>query len=209
MMRVSRGEHETHNLNLAKAGAGKCEGLASIAAEVAAWPSIGRHANARVCGKLRSHTNANRQLSMQRRHLCAGILGGIAVPAWRVTAAMPNKAINSNGLSYAQAHLVEPPSRLLFISGQVPADAQGKVPARFEDQCRLAWRNVETQLVAAGMTLTDLVKVTVFLSDRQYRAANAVVRKEVLGAHAPALTIIITGIYDEEWLLEIEAVAAT
>ena len=43
---------------------------------------------------------------------------------------------------------------------------------------------------------------------RQYRAANAAVRKEVLGAHAPALTIIITGIYDEEWLLEIEAIAA-
>lgn len=46
------------------------------------------------------------------------------------------------------------------------------------------------------------------LSDRQYRAANAAVRKEVLGAHTPALTIIITGIYDEEWLLEIEAIAA-
>ena len=28
------------------------------------------------------------------------------------------------------------------------------------------------------------------------------------GAHAPALTIIITGIYAEEWLLEIEAIAA-
>ena len=56
--------------------------------------------------------------------------------------------------------------------------------------------------------VTDLVKVTVFLCDRQYRAANAAVRKEVLGAHAPALTIIITGIYDEAWLLEIEAIAA-
>ncbi|HEY0683415.1 MAG TPA: RidA family protein [Steroidobacter sp.] len=121
---------------------------------------------------------------------------------------MPNKAINSNGHSYAQACLIERPSRLLFISGQVPADADGKVPARFDDQCRLAWRNVETQLVAAGMTLADLVKVTVFLSDRQYRAANAAVRKEVLGSHTPALTIVITGIYDEEWLLEIEAVAA-
>jgi enamine deaminase RidA (YjgF/YER057c/UK114 family) len=58
------------------------------------------------------------------------------------------------------------------------------------------------------MALSDLVKVTVFLSDRQYRAANAAVRKEVLGTHTPALTIIITGIYDEEWLLEIEAIAA-
>jgi hypothetical protein len=31
---------------------------------------------------------------------------------------------------------------------------------------------------------------------------------EALGMHAPALTVVITGIFDEEWLLEIEAVAA-
>lgn len=122
---------------------------------------------------------------------------------------MPGKAINASGLSYAQASLIEQPTRLLFISGQVPADQAGHVPARFEDQCRLAWRNIETQLAAAGMTLSDLVKVTVFLSDRQYRAANAAVRQEVLGTQAPALTIIITGIYDAAWLLEIEAIAAT
>ena len=121
---------------------------------------------------------------------------------------MPNKAINASDHAYAHAQLVSSPSRWLFVSGQVPEDAEGKVPKTFEDQCRLAWRNVQTQLEAGGMTLTDLVKVTIFLSDRQYRAANAAVRKAVLGAHTPALTIIITGIYDEAWLLEIEAIAA-
>ena len=129
-------------------------------------------------------------------------------PGSMMATAMPSKAIHPTGLSYAQACLIERPSRVLFISGQVPADAEGRVPVRFEDQCRLAWRNVEAQLTAAGMALTDLVKVTVFLADRQYRAANAAVRREVLGDHAPALTIIITGIYDVEWLLEIEAIAA-
>jgi 2-iminobutanoate/2-iminopropanoate deaminase len=53
-----------------------------------------------------------------------------------------------------------------------------------------------------------LTKVTIFLSDRRYREANARIRHEILGDHSPALTIIITGIYDETWLLEIEAVAA-
>lgn len=146
---------------------------------------------------------------MQRRHVCASILGGVVFPVSMVAAAMRSKPIDSSGLSYAQAFLIEQPTRLLFVSGQVPADAAGKVPQGFAEQCRLVWRNIEAQLTAAGMKLTDLVKVTVFLSDRQYRAANAAVRKEVLGAHAPALTIIITGIYDEEWLLEIEAIAAT
>ena len=58
------------------------------------------------------------------------------------------------------------------------------------------------------MALGNLVKVTVFLSDRKYREANSRIRKELLGQISPALTIIITGIYDEKWLLEIEAIAA-
>jgi len=136
------------------------------------------------------------------------MLGGALFPASMVTAAMQIRPIDASGLSYAQALLVERPGRLLFVSGQVPADAEGRVPERFEDQCRLVWRNIEARLASAGMKLTDLVKVTVFLADRQYRAANAAVRKEVLGAHSPALTIVIAGIYDEEWLLEIEAIAA-
>jgi len=146
-------------------------------------------------------------MSISRRLLCAG-LGGVAFPISSVSAAMPSKAINATNRSYAQACLIESPARWLFVSGQVPADTNQQVPTKFEDQCRLAWRNVETQLKAAGMTSANLVKVTVFLSDRQYRDANAAVRMEVLGPHTPALTIVITGIYDEAWLLEIEAVAA-
>lgn len=145
---------------------------------------------------------------MQRRSFCSGLLGGAVLSQARMLCAMPNKPINANAHSYAQAQLVSEPTRWLLISGQVPADAQGNVPKTFEEQCRLAWHNVQTQLGAAGMALSDLVKVTVFLADRKYRAANAAVRKQVLGAHTPALTIIITGIYDEEWLLEIEAIAA-
>jgi 2-iminobutanoate/2-iminopropanoate deaminase len=127
------------------------------------------------------------------------------------TAAAPqarHRALNPTTVSYCQAHEVSGHARLLFISGQVPADADGQVPADFKAQCRLAWANVQAQLKAADMTLDDLVKVTVFLADRRHRQANYEVRHEILGARSPALTIIITGIYDKAWLLEIEAVAA-
>ncbi|MFC7266279.1 RidA family protein [Streptomyces lutosisoli] len=110
--------------------------------------------------------------------------------------------------SYGQGALVTDVARLVFISGQVPEDNDGRVPDDFDDQCRLAWRNVLSVLAAADMTVRNLAKVTVFLSDRRYREANARIRHEILGDHSPALTIIITGIYDEAWLLEIEAVAA-
>lgn len=62
-------------------------------------------------------------------------------------------------------------------------------------------------LAEAGMTVRNLAKVTVYLSDRRYRAVNSEIRHDVLGDHRPAVTIIITGIYDESWLLEIEAIA--
>jgi 2-iminobutanoate/2-iminopropanoate deaminase len=122
--------------------------------------------------------------------------------------AASHRILNPSTASYCQAHEVSAFSRLLFVSGQVPADVSGKVPADFRSQCRLAWTNVQTQLAAADMTLDDIVKVTIFLSDRRWRGENAEVRREVLGTRSPALTIIITGIYDEAWLLEIEAVAA-
>jgi 2-iminobutanoate/2-iminopropanoate deaminase len=130
--------------------------------------------------------------------------GGAADPAPRAR----HRPHSPTTLSYCQAHEVSGASRLLFISGQVPADAAGQVPGDFQAQCRLAWANVVAQLDAAGMTLDDLVKVTVFLSDRRYRQENYEVRNQLLGARLPALTIIITGIYDPAWLLEIEAVAA-
>ncbi len=121
---------------------------------------------------------------------------------------MQHRPVNPSDNSYAQAHEVTDLARLLFVSGQVPADDEGKVPADFAAQCRLTWANVERQLHAGGMTLDNIVKVTTFLSDRRYRRENYEVRKAVLGPRQPAITILIAGIYDEAWLLEIEVVAA-
>jgi hypothetical protein len=50
--------------------------------------------------------------------------------------------------------------------------------------------------------------VTIFLSDRKYIADYRKTRDEALGGRRIALTTIISGIFDERWLLEIEAVAA-
>jgi hypothetical protein len=50
-------------------------------------------------------------------------------------------------------------------------------------------------------------KVALFRSDRRYTHQSAGLRKSVLGPREPALTIVITGVYDARWLLEIEAIA--
>ena len=110
--------------------------------------------------------------------------------------------------SYAQAVRVGGPCELLFVSGQIPVDADGVVPDDFAEQCRQVWRNVEAQLRAAGLAISDIVKVTTYLSDRQYAAENSVIRHEMLLGLTPALTVIIADIYDPAWLLEIEVIAA-
>lgn len=108
---------------------------------------------------------------------------------------------------YAQAVAVSGATRRLYISGQVPETKDGAVPAAFPAQAKLAWANLLAQLDAAGMAIEHLVKVTIFLSDRKYSAENRQARQDALGAHFPALTVIITGIFDKSWLLEIEAIA--
>jgi enamine deaminase RidA (YjgF/YER057c/UK114 family) len=110
--------------------------------------------------------------------------------------------------SYPQAVEVTGPTRWLYLSGQIPVAPDGALAADFTGQCDQVWTNIETQLAAAGMSLDNLVKVTTFLSDRSYALENREVRIRRLAGRQPALTVIVTGIFDEAWLVEIEAVAA-
>ncbi|WP_313526835.1 RidA family protein [Shinella sp.] len=109
---------------------------------------------------------------------------------------------------YSQAVKLTDFKTLLFISGQIPVSDDDKVPESFEDQARLVWRNIDAQLKAAGMSKADLVKVTTFLADRHHTMANREIRSEYLGSVAPAMSVVIAAIFDEKWLLEVEAIAA-
>ena len=112
------------------------------------------------------------------------------------------------GGAYALSYEVTRPERTLYISGQIPTAPDGTVPESFEAQCRQVWANLDQVLAEAGMSRRDLVKVTTFLGDRRYREENSRIRRELLGGHLPALTVVIAEIYDPAWLLEIEAIAA-
>jgi 2-iminobutanoate/2-iminopropanoate deaminase len=110
--------------------------------------------------------------------------------------------------AYPQAVEVTGPNRWLYLSGQIPVGPDGSLADDFVGQCEQVWTNLETQLSAAGMTLDNLVKVTTFLSDRAWALENREVRLRRLAGRQPALTVIIAGIFDAAWLVEIEAVAA-
>lgn len=121
---------------------------------------------------------------------------------------MKLKSIGANtSNAFAEACEVSEFSRLLFVSGQIPQQGD-HIPEDYVSQYLLAWANVGCQLRAAGMTLDNVVKATIFLSDRELIAQSVGLRHSVLGDRTPAITIVLAGIYDERWLLEIEAVAA-
>jgi 2-iminobutanoate/2-iminopropanoate deaminase len=108
---------------------------------------------------------------------------------------------------YAQACEVSGVTRWLYLSGQIPVGPDGALASDFTGQCDQVWDNLETQLRAAGMTLANLVKVTTYLSDRAYALENREVRIRRTAGRQTALTVIVTDLFEPEWLVEIEAVA--
>jgi 2-iminobutanoate/2-iminopropanoate deaminase len=109
---------------------------------------------------------------------------------------------------YSQAVAIAGFKRLVFVSGQVPIDPAGVVPAGFTAQLRQAWTNVEAQLRAAGMGLANIIKVTTFITDRAHAIETRTIRRQILGDMCPAATTVMAGLFEAEWLVEIEVVAA-
>jgi 2-iminobutanoate/2-iminopropanoate deaminase len=98
---------------------------------------------------------------------------------------------------------------LLFISGCVPVDADGRlVPGDVVAQTRQVFANIGAVLAASGAEFGDVVKVTVFLVDVDDRAAVNTVRQEVFGAARPASTLVeVSRLAIPGARIEVEAVA--
>jgi len=99
---------------------------------------------------------------------------------------------------------------LLFVSGCIAVDGDGRLVGGDDviAQTRQVFANLEATLAAAGASVHDVVKVTVFLTDVGDRAAVNEVRQEVFGATRPASTLVeVSSLVLERARVEIEAVA--
>lgn len=98
---------------------------------------------------------------------------------------------------------------LLFVSGQIPLDpstgelVEGDLKARVER----ALENVKAVVEAAGATIEDVVKVTVFLRDIKLLQAFNEVYSEYFKAKAPARTLVEVSNLPRGADVEIEAIA--
>ena len=100
---------------------------------------------------------------------------------------------------------------LLFVSGVVPVDGEGHVVGGDDvvEQARQVFRNMGEVLAAAGCSFSDVVKVTVFLTNVDDRARINPVRQEFFGAARPASTLVeISALAVPGARIEVDAVAA-
>ena len=110
------------------------------------------------------------------------------------------------------AHGVEIPedAKLTFVAGQVGMDFDGNVPDDFEGQARNAWNNCLAVLEHNRLRVSDVVKITHFITARENLAAYNAIRNGYLGENRPASTLlIVSGLADPRFLVEVEMIAAS
>jgi len=99
---------------------------------------------------------------------------------------------------------------LLFVSGQVALDEQGKIVGKGEvsEQADQVYANLKTVLASQGATFRDIVKVTVFVTEMAYRGQICDVRARHFGDAAPPSTFVeVSGLAHDDLLIEVECVA--
>jgi len=112
--------------------------------------------------------------------------------------------------AFSPAVITEGASKILWLAGHTgqTADDGRSLAGDFEAQCRQTFRNIEKTLADAGAKLTDLVTMTVFLTDARHTTRMTAIRTEIFGRDFPAsAAITVTGFADPAMLIEIQGVA--
>ena len=100
------------------------------------------------------------------------------------------------------------PGRMIFISGQGGASADGKLPEDFTSQATNTFENLGRCLHAAGANFSDIVKINYYLTDISNITELRRIRAKYLNQSAPpASTIVQTVLGEKGTLLEAEAIA--
>ena len=112
--------------------------------------------------------------------------------------------------TYSQGMRVSQAQTILFLSGQVAYTPDGGVAYRgdFKAQARGAYEAIKALVEAQGGTMANIVKITTYLTDMQYRVDLAPIREEYFGKKGPASTLVeISRLAHPDWMIEIEAIA--
>ena len=101
-------------------------------------------------------------------------------------------------------------NNLVYVSGQLPIDPESgeKRIGSIEEQTEQALKNLSEILKAAGSSLNQVIKTTVYISDIElWNRVNAVYAR-FFGGHRPARAVVPTKNLHFGFQIEVEAIAA-
>jgi 2-iminobutanoate/2-iminopropanoate deaminase len=128
----------------------------------------------------------------------------------KITRGNPKNLANVRSTIYHHYIRIDNPQSLIFLSGQLSRDAEGKLvgPGDMAEQTRQAIRNMDLIMREAGGTLEDIVSIVVYTTDiRQFKEIVAA-RMEFFKDKLPTSTIVeVNHLADPGLLIEFQATA--
>lgn len=119
------------------------------------------------------------------------------------------KSVNLPVRNYVGATVVEPGSRMIFVSGSVGIDVSGTMASGIGEQTRVALTNVLLTLDDQGLGVNDIVKLNFFVKSGQNVEELRSARDKVMNLVPVASTVIfISDFVIAGLLVEIDCIAA-
>jgi 2-iminobutanoate/2-iminopropanoate deaminase len=126
-----------------------------------------------------------------------------------LTVHMLNDRICAHSHNAAHAMEVPPNARLLFCNGQVGTRLDGTVPEATLEQVEVIFERIRLILAASNMTFDDVVKFTVYVTDKSILDDYFRVRGRIMGDRSPPATLLVVNKFPRPGVeIEIETVAA-
>ena len=101
--------------------------------------------------------------------------------------------------------------RMVFVRGQVGQNLDTAVNVGVGDaaaQAEQAMSNIHQLLGEAGARLEHICKVTIYLTDPQFReAVYRVIGRRLRGVFPVSTGVVVAGLARPEWLVEIDVIA--
>lgn len=121
----------------------------------------------------------------------------------------PKNVHSTSHLAYSQAVVM---GDTVYIAGQVPCDIDGNIVGigDIETQVQQVFINFKTLLEECGSALHLVGKVTVFVTDIEYKTTVHRIRSEMFGeaGHLPASTLaVVSALANPDWLVEMDGIA--
>jgi len=120
-----------------------------------------------------------------------------------------NDRICAHSNNAAHGTEIPPNARVLFCNGQVGARLDGTVPEDRLEQIEVIFERIRLILAASKMTFEDVVKFTVYVTDKSILDDYFRVRGQIMGDHNPPATLLVVNRFPRPGVeVEIEAIAA-